>query len=127
MKQQRNKTALTLSKEYKPMARDHGCLRKKQETQHKHETPRRPVPPYDGRMCEGIFREKGHLEIHYTLSKATGLPGHRSSTVQTADRGTSATVQCYSVCSIGQEACPALHGEQSGNYPGRQCELGRGE
>lgn len=61
VKQERNQAALTLSREYEPMARDHGYLRKNQETQHKHKTPRRPVPPYDRGMCEGILREKGHL------------------------------------------------------------------
>lgn len=77
------------------------------------------MPLYNGRMCEGVLREKGHLQTHCMLSKVTALPDHRSSTVQTADRGTSATVQCYSVCST--------RGTEWEGYPGRKCELGRGE
>lgn len=69
------------------------------------------MPLYNGRMCEGVLREKGHLQTHCMLSKVTALPDHRSSTVQTADR-----------------KCALLYTRNRvGGYPGHECELGRGE
>lgn len=80
MKQQRNKTASPSAKNINQQLETTAASQRNKQRNKRLST--RPghrgaqcLPMTEG--CEGVLR-KGHLQIHCTLSKVTGLPDHRS-------------------------------------------------